>query len=771
MNRFIPVLGLLALSFVSSTFAADWLHWRGPEQAGVSRDTGLPDKWSPDKPGQDNLIWKQPFGGRSAPLVSKGKVYIINGAGEGITEQERVMCFDAKTGEKLWEHKFNIFHTDIVTSRVGWANLAGDPETGNVYAHGIQGLFFCFSPDGKILWSKSLTEEYGRITGYGGRIPSPIVDEDLVIINFLNSSWGDHSRGGHRFLALDKKSGTPVWWSEPGGQPLDTIYSIPVVAVINGQRLLICGGADGALHAMKARTGEKVWSVPLSKRGLNVSPVVSGNLVYITQGEENLEPGTRNGAVCCFDASKVANGQPALVWRHTNVLAGYASPIVHQGRLYVPDNSAKLYCFNAADGTLLWDHKYGTSAKASPVWGNGKIYVGEVPSRFSILQPEANGCKTLHTVEFPPGADGQVMEINGSAAIADGRVYLVTGNGLYCIGTKEPKPGVRPESPKEPPVDPSAKPAHLQVVPADIVLPKGGTANFKVRAFDGNGRFLKEVEAEWSLPTPTPPPPPPGGAAPPAPPPLKGTISKEGKLDLDGAVGAQNGYVQAKVGDLTARARVRVAPLLPITQDFEAVPVGAIPSGWINAGGKFVVEERVDGGMRTRVLKKLANNPNPLLARANAYIGMPSLKDYTIEADLLGTEKRSSMPNMGVINSRYTLWLDGNKQRLLLSSWEANHRFEKILDPFEWKPDVWYRFKLQVLVEKGEAICRGKVWPRDEKEPEAWTAEIKDPIPNAEGSPGVYAYALGILDKGGGQISPGTEVFYDNIRVMPNQAK
>lgn len=235
-------------------------------------------------------------------------------------------------------------------------------------------------------------------------------------------------------------------------------------------------------------------------------------------------------------------------------------------------------------------------------------------------------------------------------------------------------------------------------------------------------------------------------------------------------MGPQNGYVQAKVGDLTARARVRVAPLLPITQDFEAVPVGAIPSGWINLGGKFIVEEREDGGKKNRVLKKLANNPMSSLARANAYIGMPSLKDYTIEADLMGAEKRSQLPNMGVINSRYTLWLDGGEPRLLLSSWEANHRLEKII-PFEWKPDVWYRFKLQVLVEKGEAVCRGKVWPRDEKEPAAWTAEIKDPIPNAEGSPGIYAYALGIIDKGGGQFSPGTEVFYDNIRVRPNQAK
>jgi hypothetical protein len=242
---------------------------------------------------------------------------------------------------------------------------------------------------------------------------------------------------------------------------------------------------------------------------------------------------------------------------------------------------------------------------------------------------------------------------------------------------------------------------------------------------------------------------------------LRGTIDKDGNLQVAKEVPAQAGYVQAKVGDLVGRARVRVAPVIPISQDFDKIPTGAIPGGWINVAGKFVVEER-DGG---KVLKKLAANPNPLLARANAYITMPSATDYTIEADILGTEKRRFLPSMGVVNSRYTLWLDGNKQRLMLSSWEANHRLEKRLD-FKWKPETWYRFKLQVTVEGGKALCRGKVWPAAEKEPDGWTVEIEDPIPNAEGSAGLYAYAYGITEK-----SVGTEVFYDNVKVTPNQAK
>src|ERR1043166_7441366 len=181
------LLGVLCVFARGSAYAGDWLHWRGPEQNGVSREKDLPESWSPDpKAPNNNLIWKAPYGCRSTPLVMNGRVYIINDAGEGIHEQERVMCFDAETGKVLWEHRFNVFHTDIVSSRVGWTNLAGDAETGNIYAHGVQGLFFCFNRDGKVLWSHSLTEEYGRVSGYGGWVTTPIVDGDLVIIGMVN---------------------------------------------------------------------------------------------------------------------------------------------------------------------------------------------------------------------------------------------------------------------------------------------------------------------------------------------------------------------------------------------------------------------------------------------------------------------------------------------------------------------------------------------------------------------------------------------------------
>lgn len=746
-------------AFARNALAVDWVHWRGPTQSGVSPEKGLPSSWSLDPAAADsNLVWTQPYGCRSTPLVMNGRVFLINLAGQGITEQERVMCFDANTGKVLWEYKFNVFYTDIANSRVGWTNLAGDPETGNIYAHGTQGFLLCFNRDGKVLWQHSLTEEYGRVAGYGGRQPSPIVDGNLVILGMVNASWGDQGRGSNRFVAFDKRTGAVVWWADTGGPLRGTYYSTPVAATINGVRLVISGGADGAVHAFKVQTGEKAWSYPITTGVVNASPVVHGNLVYISHGEENEDIPDR-GRIVCLDAGKVQDGKPALVWENKDgIIAGYTSPILHDGKLFVCEDNGRMFCFDAKSGKSLWRRpfKYGLLARGSGVWADGKIYIFEVNAKFHILKPDEKGCERLHVQFFPSKTAGTFVETNGTPAIANGRIYIGTAENFYCLGSKEARPSASPLASAEPKsAAGDAKGTHLQVVPADVVVRPGENVTFKARLFNSAGNLLREVPAKWSLPTPAPPP-----GAKTNPPPLRAEMGADGKLTVAKEVPGQHGYVEAAAEGLTARARVRVVSPLPIVQDFEKVPVGAFPGGWVNTQGKYVIVER-DG---SRVLKKLANNSRPPLARANAFLGLPDWKDYTIEADLLASRVRNNLPDMGLGAHRYTLVLSGNRQELRIVCWETTpSRVDKVI-PFKWQPDVWYRMKLTVEVRDGKGLVRGKVWPRGQQEPDQWSVEFADPIPTLEGSPALYGYATGILED-----EPGAEAFYDNVRVTPNK--
>src|SRR5262249_59104111 len=137
----------------------------------------------------------------------------------------------------------------------------------------------------------------------------------------------------------------------------------------------------------------------------------------------------------------------------------------------------------------------------------------------------------------------------------------------------------------------------------------------------------------------------------------------------------------------------------------------------------------------------------------------------TIQADVMGTGKRGDMPDLGVVANRYTLMLAGNTQKLRIISWDALPRIDKTIN-WDWKPDVWYTMKLTAEVHGDKALVRGKVWPRGESEPSAWTLEIEDPVPNKEGSPALYGNAVGIEEG-----EPGTPIYYDNVSIIPNRGK
>lgn len=788
----LALAALWALVLVGESVAADWIHWRGPDQTGFSHETNLPDEWDPLTPGAGNLVWKQPYGCRSTPLVLNGKVYITSALGdnpgvpgpkEKLMTGERVVCFDAATGKVNWEKHFNVFHTDIVTNRLGWAPLAADPENKLVFTHLTGGQFLAFHADtGDIAWQHSLTEEFGRVTGYGGRLGGgPIFDSGLVIVGIVNSSWGAYGQGANRWVAFDSKTGHVVWWAESNGTLRGTYYSNPVVAVIGGQRLMITGGADGQVHAFQVRTGKRVWSYPIAVGVVNPSPVVDGDLVYIAHGEENPEGGGL-GRVVCLDAGKITAGKPKLVWEfRKGVRFGLSSLAIADGRLYVPDDSAKLYCFDAKKGKVLWKYNYGLIARGAPLIADGKLYIGDTNARFHILKlkgdQEPNESET-HTVHFRnrPGAAGFV-EVNCTPSVADGRVYLATRDETYCIAKKGATPNLGGPGKAAARAESAPGPiAQLQVLPADVVAKPGETLTFTVKAFDAKGVPVPgDVGAiNWSLPQPPPPKAPPakGGApakTPAAPPPLDGTI-ENGKVVV-GKKPAQHGLVEAKVGEIAGRARVRVAPQIPYKQDFEMIPIGGVPAGWVNTAGKYSVVEMADAaGKKSKVLFKRNDSARPPLARAIAYLTMPESSGYTIEADVMGVEKKEKLPDAGLVAKRYTFYLDSKsddegKRMVHLISWEALPRVN-VEVPFDWKSGTWYRLKLSIDVHDKDAVVKCKVWERDQAEPEKWNIEFKDPMPNRNGSAGLYGYI-----QNAEEASPGSEAYFDNVVITPNGKK
>ncbi len=730
---FVATIAVVGQASITPTFAdadpLDWTYWRGPESTGVSRETGLVDTINL-KEGSDTIAWRRDdLGGRSTPIVMNGKLYtIVRAEPETKREGEKVVCVDAATGKTIWEKRHNVWLSDVPDTRVGWSSVVGDPETGNVYALGVCGFFQCLNGEtGERIWSLPMHERFGLLSTYGGRTNFPIICEDLVIISAIVIGWGDMAKPAHRFVAFDKNTGEVVWFDGTRLLPYDTTYSAPTLTVLNGQKALVFGSGDGQVWAIQPRTGKPIWNYDFSRRGLNVAPLVIGDTVYASHSEENIGT-TAMGAIAAINgASQGDITKSGELWRVEEFMVGKSAPLLVGDHLFCFSDRAKLHILDRESGEEVGRpiSLGGTALRASPLLADGKIYAFATSGWAVLKSDEKKGAKLVKRGRLPTGE-----EVYASPICSHGRLYLQTTSATYCLVDPDKQPGVveGPKAPVEASVSDDKTPAHVQVVPAELLTKPGAKHDFRVRVFNSKGQLLEESKASFTLDGP-------------------GAISDTGAFQADGAADHTATIVTATVGDLAGRARIRVVPDLPWKFDFEGL--SDLPVTWVGARYRHQLRKEGDNTIAVKV------TTIPKGTRSRCWFGHSDLHDYTIQAEVRGTISNGKMPDIGLIAQGYAIDMQGSSQKLQIRSWVPQLRMASTID-FPWEANKWYIMKLKASNEDGKAVLRGKVWPKGEDEPSDWTITATDDAPNVAGSPGLFGNAKD------------AEVHLDNITVTAN---
>jgi outer membrane protein assembly factor BamB len=709
----------------------EWSHWRGPLQNGQSLEKGLPESFKADG---ETLLWKKPeFATRSTPVIMNGRVYVVcRSLPDTTKEGEKTVCLNAETGELIWESVHNIYLSDAPSERVGWSSVFGDPETDKVYVLGLGCVFQCLDgKTGKILWEKSMLEEYGMLSTYGGRTNFPVVFEDMVFISGVMTGWDETAVPAHRMLALDKSTGAPIWMLSTKPRPEDTTYSTPVFTVFNGQAAMVFGAADGALYAVQPRTGKVIWKYQASPRGLNVTPLIEDGVVYCGHGEQNETDRTILGAVFAFNGNTTGDIKPEqLLWNLPKRTVSRSCPVKIGDRVYYLDDGGIMFGVNAKSGEVEVETKIGRRVFGSFVVSEGKMYFGEETGQVFVLKPTDSKVEVVSKAALRGG------EIFGSFAVSNGRMYLPTNAALYCFGKKDHKVANDPmPKPIEEAKLTDETVAQIQVCPVEMLLSPGNRAKLQVRGYNAAGQFLKllpDAKIEVS-----------GG----------GTVNEELVYTAPSDTKGEAVFLNASVGELKSKARARVIPPFPWKFDFEDKKV---PLHWVGAAYRHQPIELPSGG---NGLVKISTIPKGV--RSQAFLGRPNVSDFTVQAEVYALDTKNKvpttkLPDMGVVAQRYTLALEG-AQRLQIRSWlaQGEDRFAKTV-PFEWQANTWYTLKLRSEHKDGKAILKGKVWKTGETEPEAWTVEGEDLVPNTNGSPGLFGN------------STDAEFYVDNVIVTAN---
>ncbi len=757
--------GLLATSESAAAPVRGWLSWRGPQQNGTSLEKNLPEKIT-----VQDALWVADFPGQSTPVIANGRLYVMGYLGEGPNLQEGVTCFDAETGQKLWQQLFNDFISDTIYLRYATSTPAIDPETGNVFIQGTQGILAGFTPDGKLLWKRSLMEEFGRLTFPNARTASPLIDGDLVITRGITANWGAQGPAADRFYAFDKKTGELVWSSSPSDRPKDNSFSHPYVATRNGKRVFYTALGDGSVACVNARTGEPIWRVPLFRAGINATVLVHNNDKLIAIFGVPYEPGQLVALKIPDVAPTNVASAPVVLDRKdvelwaADVTTSTSSPILVGDMVYVVAEKGDLCAVNANTGEIKWKLKLGIEQRNScPFYADGKLYVPMLddPAGKGTGEGSEAGTKGAFYI-LKPGDKPEILthiELDGrcfgTPVAYNGKLYMQTTRHLYCWGKKGNNPslpdGVALEE------TPKAGPAKsLQVIPSEVTLRPGQSASFRARSLDANGFVVDETVdvkgLKWASYVP------PTARVRSA---MNGTFNADGKLVADAASKPSAGAFEATQGNLKGYIRGRVLPYLPLQQDFESVTLSETnatenavfaypPLPWIGARFKFEVRER-DGN---KCLVKTIDNK--FFQRATVFLGAPDAKNYTIEADVMSDGNRRKMSEVGIINQRYAIVLKGNEQKLEISS-----NFERLREAvdFKWQPNVWYRLKSRVdVTPDGSGVVRAKAWKKGDPEPDAWTIELHHKTAHQEGSPGLFGFSPQDM-----------RVYIDNILVTANK--
>jgi outer membrane protein assembly factor BamB len=767
-----------------------WLEWRGPFQTGTTSETGLPAQVD-----AKSALWSVDFPGQSTPVIHKGRLYINGYIGEGKDLQEVVTCFDAETGEQIWQHRFNDFLSDTIYLRYSTSSPTVDAETGNVYVQGTQGLFSCFNSEGKLLWQHSMMEQFGRLTFPNSRTASPRIDRELVITRGITSNWGAHGAAGDRFYAFDKRTGELVWTSAPGERPQDNTFSQPLLTWMDGKRVLISAGGDSTIVGINARTGDPIFRFPAAKAGakggINAAIVRYKDTLIVSHESENLDS-SEVGRAAAFKlplgAKSPEPGKPQVfepaqleIWR--NPLGNLASsPCLVGDKFYLVTGTGELASVDVQTGKILWRKKLAAEQRqSSPLYGDGKLYVAMYIADASAAVKAGEGADTGGNGELlvlKPGAtDAEILSRTllegrcyGSPVAFNGKLYVQTDRKLYCFGKAGNNASVAKVAADDGwgAVKPGAL-ARLQVVPSELLLKPGETRPVRVRGLDANGYTVRENidPAELKFESYVPP-----TALVKAK--MRGAFDANGRLVADADPVPSAGAYQATLGEVSGIMRAKVLPDLPVSFDFENFeltlstdqpPAPAIPNtlepptpfaypplAWNAARFRFEVRQAPGEGGTKALCKTIENK---LFQRGQIFFGRPEAHAYTVTAEVMSEGNKRKMSEVGVINQRYLVVLKGNSQQLEVSSNQERLR-ESV--PFAWSPNQWYSLKTRVdVASDGSGVVRAKAWRKGDPEPDAWTIEVDHRSAHANGAPGLFAFT-----------PQEQRAWIDNITVTPN---
>ena len=433
-------LSLLATAASGATSESfDWPQWQGPDRNAISKEGGLLKEWPKDGP---PLAWKTQGvgGGYGAPSIAGGRLFGMSSRGE----DEVVWALSEADGKEVWVTRLGPALTEGMPQGKEGAGCAPTVDGDRLYVLGLSGDLVCLQVlDGKILWQRSLTNDFGGIVPTWRYNESPLVDGDKVIC----------TPGGKdaTLVALNKLTGETIWKTtvaEPsggaggergGGRPgfrdSGAAYSSAIAFDFEGQRQY-AQFTSKALVGVAASDGKFLWRYdrPANRMGINCStPLHHDGQVLAASAY-----GAGGGMV---RLSKDGNGgiKADEVWFSKTMENHHGGMLILDGCLYGSNGGnggGYLVCLDVATGDVLWNERDPDKrrvTKGSVAFADGRIFYRTEEGTLLLIEPNRKEYLERGRFEQP---DRTKQPAWTHPVIANGRLYIRDQDTLLCYEVK-----------------------------------------------------------------------------------------------------------------------------------------------------------------------------------------------------------------------------------------------------------------------------------------------------------------------------------------------
>lgn len=407
---------LISLFAGAPLSADDWTQFRGPDGLGISKESGLPTKWSTS----ENVVWKAelPGPGASSPMTLGERVFITCYSGYGLEPNEgeqknlvrHLLCLNRKDGSVLWHKQFEPklpeHNYQGEGSYHGYAASTPTTDGQRLYVFFGKSGVFCFDLDGNQLWQASV----GDGTNGWGSGCSPVLYKNLLIVNASVESGS--------LVALDKATGEEVWRAKGIGSSWNT----PILVPGKARTELVVSIADHVV-SFNPDTGEELWRAEGVHRYVCPSVVFHDDVVYVIGG------GHTSLAVRIGGTGDVTESH--VVWRTTKG-SNVSSPVYYEGHLYWTRDGNIACCQDSATGEMVYEERFEPGSGtiwSSPVLADGKLYYVSQHNGTFVVAAQPKFELLAHNV-----FEDDDSRTNASPAGSNGQLLLRTDSKLYCIG-------------------------------------------------------------------------------------------------------------------------------------------------------------------------------------------------------------------------------------------------------------------------------------------------------------------------------------------------